>query len=82
MFVNINSITDYNDKYLKLGLCFYDYLKIHIGVIRGRAVNVVDLKPLAPHRCMFESRQGLWIFPCKAVIRLATERRWSYSGTC
>jgi hypothetical protein len=35
----------------------------HRGV-RGRVVKVVDFKPLAPHRCGFESRQGLWILSC------------------
>jgi hypothetical protein len=32
---------------------------------------VVDLKPLAPHRCGFESRKGLWILSCEKAIQLA-----------
>jgi hypothetical protein len=34
-------------------------------------VKVVDFKPLAPYRCGFESRQGLWILSCEEVIQLA-----------
>jgi hypothetical protein len=34
-------------------------------------VKVVNFKPLAPHRCMFESRQGLWILPCEEAIQVA-----------
>jgi hypothetical protein len=34
-------------------------------------VKVVDFKPLAPHRCGFESRQGLWILACEEAIQLA-----------
>jgi hypothetical protein len=33
--------------------------------VRGRVVKVVDFKPLAPHRCGFESRQGLLILSCE-----------------
>jgi hypothetical protein len=39
--------------------------------VRGRVVNVVDFKPLAPHRCGFESRQGLWILSCEEATQLA-----------
>jgi hypothetical protein len=39
--------------------------------VRGRAVKVVNLKPLSPHRCEFESRHGLWILSCKEAIQLA-----------
>jgi hypothetical protein len=39
--------------------------------VRGRVVKVVDFKPLAPHRCGFESRQGLWILSCEEAIQLA-----------
>jgi hypothetical protein len=39
--------------------------------VRGRVVKVADLKPLAPHRCGFESRQGLWILSCEEAIQLA-----------
>jgi hypothetical protein len=42
----------------------------HEGV-RDRVVKVVDFKPLAPHRCGFESRQGLWILSCEEAIQLA-----------
>jgi hypothetical protein len=38
---------------------------------RGVVVKVVDFKPLAPHRCGFESRQGLWILSCEEAIQLA-----------
>jgi hypothetical protein len=34
-------------------------------------VKVVDFKPLAPHRCGFESRQGFWILSCEEAIQLA-----------
>jgi hypothetical protein len=34
-------------------------------------VKVVDLKPLAPHHCGFESPQGLWILSCEEAIQLA-----------
>jgi hypothetical protein len=34
-------------------------------------VKVVDFKPLAPHRCGFESLQGLWILSCEEAIQLA-----------
>jgi hypothetical protein len=34
-------------------------------------VKVVDFKPLAPNRCGFESRQGLWILSCEEAIQLA-----------
>jgi hypothetical protein len=33
--------------------------------------KVVDFKPLAPHGCWFESRQGLWILSCEEAIQLA-----------
>jgi hypothetical protein len=40
--------------------------------VRGvRSRVVVDFKPLAPHRCGFESRQGLWILSCEEAIQLA-----------
>jgi hypothetical protein len=39
--------------------------------VRGRVVKVVDFKPLACHRCGFESRQGLWILSCEEAIKLA-----------
>jgi hypothetical protein len=34
-------------------------------------IKVVDFKPLAPHRCGFESQQDLWILSCEEVIQLA-----------
>jgi hypothetical protein len=34
-------------------------------------VKVVDFKPLAPNRCGFESRQGVWILSCEEAIQLA-----------
>jgi hypothetical protein len=34
-------------------------------------VKVVDFKPLAPHRCGFESRKELWILSCEEAIQLA-----------
>jgi hypothetical protein len=36
-------------------------------------VKVVEFKPLAPHSCGFESRQGLWIISCEEAIKLAYE---------
>jgi hypothetical protein len=43
----------------------------HSWGVRGRVVKVVDFKLLAPHRCGFESRQGLWILLCEEAIKLA-----------
>jgi hypothetical protein len=37
----------------------------------GRVVKTVDFKPLAPHRCGFESQLGLWILSCEEAIQLA-----------
>jgi hypothetical protein len=34
-------------------------------------VKVIDFKPLAPHRCGFESRQGLLVLSCEEAIQLA-----------
>jgi hypothetical protein len=34
-------------------------------------VKFVDYKPLASHRCGFESRQGLWILSSEEAIQLA-----------
>jgi hypothetical protein len=42
-----------------------------VRAVRRRVVNVVDFKPLAPHRCGFEFRQGLWILSCEEAIQLA-----------
>jgi hypothetical protein len=39
--------------------------------VHGRVVKVLDFKPLVPHRCGFESRQGLWILLCEEAIQLA-----------
>jgi hypothetical protein len=39
--------------------------------VRGRVVKVVDFKSHAPHRCRFESRQGLWNLSCEEAIQLA-----------
>jgi hypothetical protein len=44
---------------------------IFSGGVRGRVVKGVDFKPLAPHRCGFESQQGLWILSCEEAIQLA-----------
>jgi hypothetical protein len=41
-----------------------------LGGICGRVVKVIDFIPLAPHRCGFESRQGLWILSCEEAIQL------------
>jgi hypothetical protein len=50
----------------------YYYICLSItGGVRGRVVKVVDFKPLAPHRCGFESRQVLWILACEEAIQLA-----------
>jgi hypothetical protein len=40
-------------------------------------VKVVDFKPLAPHRCGFESQRGLLILSCLGAIRLAYEQ-WRF----
>jgi hypothetical protein len=39
--------------------------------VRGRVFKVVDFKPLAPHCCEFESRQGLWILSCEEAFQPA-----------
>jgi hypothetical protein len=39
--------------------------------VRGRMVKIVDFKQLAPHRCGFESRKGLWILSCEEALPLA-----------
>jgi hypothetical protein len=44
---------------------------LEVGGVRGRVVKVVVFKPLAPHRCGFESRQGLRILSCEEAIQLA-----------
>jgi hypothetical protein len=31
---------------------------------------ILDFKPLAPHRCGFESRQELWVLSCEEAIQL------------
>jgi hypothetical protein len=38
--------------------------------VTGRVVKVIDFKPLAPHRCGFESLHGLWILSCEEAIKL------------
>jgi hypothetical protein len=40
------------------------------GGVCGRVVKVFVFKPLAPHGCEFESRQGLWILSCEEAIQL------------
>jgi hypothetical protein len=49
----------------------YSLLVTLIWGVRGRVVKVVDFKSLAPHRCGFESGQGLWILSCEEAIQLA-----------
>jgi hypothetical protein len=39
--------------------------------VSGQVVKVIGFKPLAPHRCGFESWQGLWILSCEEAIQLA-----------
>jgi hypothetical protein len=34
-------------------------------------VKVIDFKPLAPHLCGFESREGLGFFHVRKIIQLA-----------
>jgi hypothetical protein len=46
------------------------YNNIIFWGVRGRVVKVVDFKQLAPHRCGFESRQGLWIVSSEEAIQL------------
>jgi hypothetical protein len=50
--------SDTFDKFVKGGVC-------------GRVVKVFDFKPLAPHRCGFESQQGLWNLSYEEAIQLA-----------
>jgi hypothetical protein len=52
-------------------LCFVHYFNAKHGGICGLVVKVVDFKPLAPHRCGFEYRRGLWILSCEEAIQLA-----------
>jgi hypothetical protein len=49
-------------------ICITNVMPIKFKKVFGRVVKVVDCKPLAPHRCWFESRQGLWILSCKEAI--------------
>jgi hypothetical protein len=51
----------------------YNNNYIYYWGVRGRVVKVVDFKPHTPHRCGFESRQGLWITDssCEGAIQLA-----------
>jgi hypothetical protein len=72
----------HNYKYLSH---FPEYLtKCWFKVLIRQSVNVFNpisanslilhtnlLIPLAPHRCGFESRQGLWILSCEEAIQLA-----------
>jgi hypothetical protein len=34
-------------------------------------VAIILINPLAPYRCGFEYRQGLWILSCEEAIQLA-----------
>jgi hypothetical protein len=43
---------------------------VYTGV-RGQVDKVVDLNPLAPQRCRFESHQIHWILSCEEAIQLA-----------
>jgi hypothetical protein len=46
-------------------------LVLFFGIkIAGNIIYKCTVKPLAPHRCGFESQQGLWIFSCKEAIQL------------
>jgi hypothetical protein len=44
---------------------------MYVWGVYGRVVKVIDFKPLAPHRCGFDSRQGPWILSCEEPIQLA-----------
>jgi hypothetical protein len=55
----------------KILFSIHRYYNVHVRGVRGRVVKVVDFKPLVPHRCGFESRQGLWILSCEEASRLA-----------
>jgi hypothetical protein len=46
-------------KYMSVHINTISIIYTHLGV-RSRVVKVVDFKQPAPHRCCFESRQGLW----------------------
>jgi hypothetical protein len=39
--------------------------------LNQRPTLLKPFKPLAPHRCRFESRLGLWILSCEEAIQLA-----------
>jgi hypothetical protein len=43
-------------------------------------VNFVDFKPLAPHRCGFESDRDFGLIHVKKLSSWLRERRWFYSG--
>jgi hypothetical protein len=47
-------------------ICYMSYWGV-----RGGVVKVIYFKPLAPHHCGFESRQGLWILSCDEANQLA-----------
>jgi hypothetical protein len=40
-------------------------------VVRGQVVQVCDLNPFVPHRCVLESWYVLWIVSFKETINLA-----------
>jgi hypothetical protein len=48
-------------------------LYVEVWGVLIRVVKVVYFKPLAPHRCGFESRQEMMIILCKEGIQLANE---------
>jgi hypothetical protein len=50
---------------IKISIRFYFIKRASLTVVK-----VVDFKLLAPHRCGFESRQGLWILSCEESIQL------------
>jgi hypothetical protein len=79
---SVSIMTDINWEW-RVYVCIIPHYSVYITLlwgVRGRVLKVVDFKPLAPHRCGFESRQAIWILSCEEAIQLAYERRWFYSG--
>jgi hypothetical protein len=76
MFVyNImQEIKYHNDKIfyfiLSINCDSFKLIALILRGVGGRVVKVVDFKPLAPHRRVFEYRQGFWILTCVEAIQL------------
>jgi hypothetical protein len=53
---------------LILVICHVSY---PFTLLKNYRTSMHSFKPLAPHRCGFESRQGLWILSCEEAIQQA-----------